>query len=108
MVVIALSMQCEGAVASILPTTSLMVFGVKRGMLVYSFMMSSFAISSLAGAILVKLFQNSIGYSGMLLICFILTSISALLTIKYGDIRYNYVKGLEEENAHVSGYKISG
>lgn len=54
LVVVCLSMQCEGALASILPTTVLSVFGLKRGHMVYSIMFSVFGVASLCGGILVK------------------------------------------------------
>lgn len=58
LIVVCISMQCEGAIASILPTTTLSVFGMKRGHLVYSLMFSAFGVSALIGGILVKTLQD--------------------------------------------------
>ena len=91
LVVICLSMQCEGAIASILPTTTLSVFGMKRGHLVYSFMFSAFGVSALLGGVCVKLLQDLIGYPGMFVLCFIQTLVAGGLTYKYGDMKFDYV-----------------
>jgi hypothetical protein len=98
LIVVCLSMQCEGALASILPTTVLSVFGLRRGHMVYSIMYSVFGVAALTGGLLVKVFQDTIGYEGMFTISFILTSISATLCYKFGDMKYDFVKGMGEEN----------
>ena len=81
--VICISMMCEGAITSILPTETLHHFGHNRGQDVYAFMFSSFGVSAITGSILVLLLQYEIGYSGMLLICLILTLVSMALTYVY-------------------------
>jgi uncharacterized membrane protein YoaT (DUF817 family) len=54
LLIVCLSMQCEGALASILPTTTLQVFGLKRGPMVYSLMFSVIGVAALSGGIIVK------------------------------------------------------
>ena len=83
--------------AAILPTITLEVFGIKRGHFLYSFIFSSFGVSALTGGLLVRTLQDKIGYFGMFTICFVFTSLSAFLTYKFGDMKYNYVKGMGEE-----------
>jgi len=38
----------------------------------------------------------------MFIICFVLTCIAAMLTNKFGDMKYDYVKGMGEEG--MKGY----
>ena len=80
---ICISMMCEGAITSILPTETLKHFGKDRGPTVYSFMFSSFGVSAITGSIMVSLLQYTIGFTGMLYICMGLTLVSFLLTIVY-------------------------
>lgn len=90
-------MQCEGAVAAVLPTTTLQVFGMHKGHLVYSYMFSAFGVSSLVGGVMVKTVQDYIGYSGMFIFSFILTCLSLTLTLVYGDKKFDSVEFLGEE-----------
>ena len=80
---ICISMMCEGAITSILPTETMKHFGKTRGSTVYSFMFSSLGVSAITGSILVSLLQYKIGFTGMLYICMGLTLVSFLLTIIY-------------------------
>ena len=82
-IVICVSMMCEGAITSILPTETLKHFGTKRGSQIYSYMFSSFGVSAITGSILVALLQYEIGYTGMLYLCLALTLIAFLLTFVY-------------------------
>jgi hypothetical protein len=50
---ISVSMMCEGAITSILPTQTIEHFGELRGPQVYSFMFSSFGVSAIMGSIAV-------------------------------------------------------
>lgn len=59
---VCISMMCEGAITSILPTEVLNHFGQVRGQQVYSFMFSSFGVSALFGSLLVALLQYKIGF----------------------------------------------
>ena len=88
---ICISMMCEGAITSILPTETMKHFGKTRGSTVYSFMFSSFGVSAITGSILVSLLQYKIGFTGMLYICMGLTLVSFLLTIIYrSDSMFKY------------------
>ncbi len=80
---VCISMMCEGAITSILPTETLNHFGQIRGQEVYSFMFSSFGVSAIFGSLLVGLLQYEIGFQGMLSICFAFTVVSVLLTFVY-------------------------
>lgn len=90
-------MQCEGAIAAVLPTTTLQVFGMHKGHLVYSFMFSAFGVSSLIGGVMVKTVQDFIGYEGMFIFSFILTCLSLMLTLWYGDKKFDYLEAVGEE-----------
>ena len=52
---ISISMMCEGAITSILPTEMLNHYGQIRGQQVYSFGFASFGFSALFGSLLVAL-----------------------------------------------------
>ena len=56
MIVISLSMMCEGAMTSILPTETLTHFKEKRGHQIYGYMFSSFGVSALLGSLIVRVF----------------------------------------------------
>mmetsp|Transcript_864 Transcript_864/g.1308 ORF Transcript_864/g.1308 Transcript_864/m.1308 type:complete len:117 (+) Transcript_864:590-940(+) len=84
-IVICISMMCEGAITSILPTETISHFGKKRGKQVYSYMFSSFGVSAIAGSILVALLQYEIGFTGMLYLCLALTLVSMFLTFLYSS-----------------------
>ena len=89
--VICLSMMCEGAICSILPTITLMKFGHKRGHDVFAYMFSSYGVSSFSGAILVNLLQYDIGFTGFFIISFILTCITVVLMIFFHpDQKFDY------------------
>lgn len=60
--VVSLSMMCEGAMASMLPTLTLQNFGMIRGHDVFSYMYSSYGMSAFFGSILVSLVQYIIGF----------------------------------------------
>ena len=51
---VCLSMMCEGAITSILPTETIQHFGELRGPEIYSYMFSSFGVSAILGSILVR------------------------------------------------------
>ena len=80
---VCLSMMCEGAITSILPTETITHFGEKRGPAVYSFMFSSFGVSAIIGSAIVSQLQYEIGFPGMLTICMVLTVMALLLTFVY-------------------------
>lgn len=83
LVVVCISMMCEGAITSILPTETIKHFGDTRGKMIYSFMFSSFGVSAMIGWLLVMLLQYQIQFTGMLLICLGFTLISYVLTFIY-------------------------
>jgi MFS transporter, OFA family, oxalate/formate antiporter len=92
-VVVSLSMMCEGAITSILPTEALKHFGTERGHGIYSYLFSSFGVAAITGSLLVLWLQYEIGYSGMLLICLALTMVAFLLTFVYKSQEpFDYLK----------------
>mmetsp|Transcript_21400 Transcript_21400/g.20578 ORF Transcript_21400/g.20578 Transcript_21400/m.20578 type:complete len:85 (+) Transcript_21400:525-779(+) len=70
---------------------------MKRGHLVYSIMFSCFGVSTMTGSIIVKYFQDHIGYSGLFLISFFLTMVAAIITCKFGNIKFNYLQKLRPQ-----------
>lgn len=47
LIIVTLSMSCEGACATIIPTATLNIFGMKRGPLLFTFMSLSIAFSAI-------------------------------------------------------------
>mmetsp|Transcript_48257 Transcript_48257/g.35440 ORF Transcript_48257/g.35440 Transcript_48257/m.35440 type:complete len:125 (+) Transcript_48257:1182-1556(+) len=95
MLVVCGSMQCEGAIASILPTQTLTVFGVRRGHFVYSFMFAAFGVSSFLGAFFMAFFFDYLGYTGMFAICLGMTLVSLVLTQLFGHRTFDYVDAMQ-------------
>jgi MFS family permease len=93
LVVVALSMMCEGAMASIVPTVTLQKFGLTRGHDVFGLMYSSYGLSSMLGSILVSTVGKTIGYQGMLVISGALAALAMLLTYRQDDKHvFNYAR----------------
>lgn len=80
-----MTMMCEGAMGSILPTITLHKFGTKRGQQIYSFMYSNFGAQALVGSLIVGFLEYKIGYFGFFVICFIFTLLSAYIVLIYDD-----------------------
>lgn len=73
---------------------------MKRGHHAYSFMYSVFGFSSLTGGLIILIFFDMIDYSGFLILCFIVTLVSAyLLYIFEEEKKFDYVNAMggEEE-----------
>jgi MFS family permease len=98
-VVVSLSMMCEGALTSILPTETLHHFREKRGHQVYAFMFSSFGASGIVSSVIVLLFQYTVGFTGMLAICMVLSVAAFALTFVYDSnnkFKYSRLSRREE------------
>ena len=103
--VVCISMMCEGAITSILPTETIKYFGGLRGRQVYGYMFSSFGVSAITGSIIVMLLQYEIGYTGMLYLCLALTFVSFLLTFVYkstSTFKYSSLSGRVETKRNPS------
>ena len=91
-IIVCMSMMCEGAITSILPTETMKHFGSLRGPQIYGYMFSSFGVSAITGSVLVGLLQYEIGFTGMLYLCQGLTLVSFILTFVYrSDKKFRYV-----------------
>ena len=55
-IVIVLSLMCEGAMGSILPTMTMKYFRSRKGHEVYSYMYAAFGVQSVIGTVIVLLF----------------------------------------------------
>lgn len=73
----------DGSMTSMLPVVTISIFGLKRGTQVYGYMFSVFGLAAMSGLVIVGLLQQSIGYSGMLIVCLMFTSVAAVLTWFY-------------------------
>ena len=73
----------DGSMTSILPVVTLSVFGLEKGPQVYGLLFSIFGVASIAGLVIVYLFQAQIGYEGMLLVCLGFSFLSAVFTYFY-------------------------
>lgn len=82
MLMVCLAMMTEGAVAAIVPTITLQKFGLTRGHDVYSYMFSAFGMSALFGSVIVRLFEDIIGFRGLLGVSLVLTCSAFLLSLK--------------------------
>mmetsp|Transcript_28073 Transcript_28073/g.21006 ORF Transcript_28073/g.21006 Transcript_28073/m.21006 type:complete len:97 (+) Transcript_28073:241-531(+) len=91
-----LSIQCEGAIAAILPTHSLNYFGLARGKLTYAFMYSCIGLSSFSGSLLVKYVQDYIGYEGMFIISLALTALATAIWWFIGDKKFDYESRIDQ------------
>ena len=52
---VCISMMCEGAITSILPTETLNHFGTIKGSEIFAFMFSSYGVSAISGSVFVAL-----------------------------------------------------
>ena len=52
--VICFSFMCDGSITSMIPVVTNRVFGLIRGPIVYSYIFSTFGVSAMLGALLVK------------------------------------------------------
>lgn len=98
LIVVVLSMMCEGSMGAILPTVTIKHFGERRGHQVHSFMYAAFGTSSISSSIVVGFFGYKLGFSGILMICFFLCSISCFLTFLFNDTRKFDYKKLDKES----------
>ena len=106
-IVICLSFMCDGSITSMIPVVTNRVFGVKRGASVYGYMFSTFGVSAMLGALLVKTCQQPLGFTGMLLICTGFTLVSAVITFFYQFYKISYLDlarkvGYHRESVHFS------
>lgn len=53
---VCISMVCEGAITSILPTETISHFGEERGPQIYAYLFSSFGVSAIVGSVIVRYF----------------------------------------------------
>ena len=93
MLVICISVMCEGSIAAIVPTITLQKFGLIRGHDAYSIMYSAFGVSALIGSIFVKLLQAHIGFRGLVFIGTGLAVVALILTNKLNETKtFDYLK----------------
>ena len=84
------SIMCEGAIASLIPTLSLKIFGERKGPTVYSFLYSSIGISALLGSVLVDYFLYEIQYNGILLIALVFSICAFVLTVCLNERKFDF------------------
>lgn len=89
-IVICLSFMCDGSITSMLPAVTLSVFGLIRGNQVYGYMYSVFGCASMLGAFAVTMWQQSLGYQGMLVICFFFSLSAGINAMFYDFTRVSY------------------
>ena len=86
-----LTYMCDGSLTSMLPAITIGQFGIKRGPEIYSYMYSTFGVSSMIGLFLVNTVKDEIGYPGMFAIGGCFSSMAAILTyILREDQPFNY------------------
>ena len=93
MVVVVITMKCEGGIAAIIPTIVLKKFGMTRGHDVFSFIYSSYGMSSILGSVFNATVGAYFGMGGMVVVggCFVL--LAAILTYRQDDNHtFNYCK----------------
>lgn len=73
-----------------LPVVTLHVFGLKRGDQLYGYMYSVMGVASFASGVFVELWQQKVGYNGMLYICAVFSALSAVVASLYQFERVNY------------------
>lgn len=98
MVVSCLTYMCDGSLTSMLPALTVQQFGIERGPQVYGIMYSVFAVACMLGVLLVLTIKDNIGYGGMFLISFCLSSIAALLTYLFNEkVVFNYIEAYDKQ-----------
>ena len=98
LVVVALAMKCEGAMAAIVPTLCLKKFGITRGHQVFSFVYSSYGIASLTGSVLNATIGVWVGFEGMVYVGGLFVVAACVLTYRQDDNHmFNYAKLYPDE-----------
>ena len=99
-IIVVLSMMCEGAIASMLPTITIEIFGHKRGHQIYSFVYSNFGFQALASGLIVGTLSNYIGFHGIFMCCLGTTLIAAFLTFTLDPTKkFNYAKLVTQDKS---------
>jgi MFS family permease len=94
-IIVVLSLICEGAMGVVLPTITIRYFKDTRGHEVHSFMYAAFGVASISSGLVVGFFGYDLGFTGMIIICWILCCISCTLTYLFDDSKtYDYRKAV--------------
>ena len=82
--------MCDGSITSMLPAVTLHIFGIQRGNQIYGYMYSVFGTSSMLGALFVTMWQQKLGYKGMLAICILFSASAGINAMLYSFKRVSY------------------
>ena len=91
-VCICLTFMCDGSMSSMIPTVTNRIWDIKRGPSVYGFMFSTFGVAALLSTFLVKICQDSLGFTGMFVICGAYTFFAAIICFYSSFKKIDYHK----------------